>query len=113
MYNKFLMLILLFNSTVASAGISLEKEYKLLDKYNVKILIENIVEDTGEPICILKNKDFNEPYYISDFCANPKVVIINNEIIKVITIDNTGNHIYQSYFTIHNEKFTPIGTLSN
>ncbi|OEC82224.1 hypothetical protein C5F64_14860 [Photobacterium damselae subsp. damselae] len=114
MYNKFLMLCFVFCSFNVGANTSSIHEYKLLNKYNVKITIENSVTDDGEPVCLLKNKDLEEPYYINSYCANiedPKVVIINNEIMKLITIDFTGKHTYQAFFTIHNEKFTPIGLL--
>ncbi|OBU43477.1 hypothetical protein AYY27_17415 [Photobacterium damselae] len=101
-------------SAGVNTGVNFEHEYKLMNKYNVKITIENSVTDDGEPVFLLKNKDLEEPYYINSYCANiedPKVVIINNEIMKLITIDFTGKHGYQAFFTIHNEKFTPIGLL--
>ncbi|HIF9389334.1 TPA: hypothetical protein ACX6R5_001199 [Photobacterium damselae] len=98
-------------SAGVNTGVSFEHEYKLMNKYNVKITIENIMDDSGSPACILKNKDLEEPFFISDTCGYNQVFIIDNEIIKLITTDDTGNHVYQSFFTIHNEKFAPIGIL--
>ncbi|PSB80584.1 hypothetical protein [Photobacterium damselae] len=53
-----------------------------MNKYDVKITIENIIDDSGTPACILKNKDLEGPFFISDTCGYNKVFIIDTRCLN-------------------------------